>query len=771
MSRSRSHQLQGAADVEECPHNPALQGDGAPKKPVTAEEALEIAIGESQDVEYTIDSDNSPYLEVRANVPNTDDPTLPINTFRMWFLGIVFTLVGTGVNQFFSMRYPSVTITSLVAQLISYPVGCFFAKALPIMTIRVFGRKIPINPDHHFNVKEHAVITIMSNLSFNQSWASAIIQAQKVYLGMPTPVGYQILLALSMQMFGLGLAGLSYRYIIEPPHMIWPSTLANAALFQTLHSGANPIADGWRISRYQFFLYVFIGSFCWYWLPGYIFTGLSTFAFICWAAPNNKVVNNLFGMTTGLGYMPTTFDWSQIAYNTSPLTIPFWAQANVFAGWFCIYAVVAPILYYTNTWYTAYLPLTGSDAYDNTGNLYNSTRILNDEGAIDSAKYREYSPIFLPITFALSYGVGFAVLSCLLTHVVLHHTKDILDTFRGQNKKDIHARLLSRYPDVAWWWYAILTVIVVAVAIMVQYVWSTGLPFWGLFITLALATLYVIPVGTVYAVANLNANVLTVLGEIVSGYLLKGKPLVLLIFKFYAYTGLSQAMYYGADMKLGLYMKIPRRTLFVAQLIACILGTLTQNGVLLWMLGHVTDVCASDQPNNFTCPQGRVNYNSAVFWGAIGPARLYNIGQRYSGLLHMFWIGALLPIITFFLRKKYPNIRILNAIHWPIFFAGTGNLPPATGINYSTAFVVSLIFNKIIKGRRPNWWAKYNYVLSAALDSGVAVSAILIFFSLVLPGVSLSWWGNNVNSGTVDSKGTPWLELKLNETFGERTWS
>lgn len=62
---------------------------------------------------------------------------------------------------------------------------------------------------------------------------------------------------------------------------------------------------------------------------------------------------------------------------------------------------------------------------------------------------------------------------------------------------------------------------------------------------------------------------------------------------------------------------------------------------------------------------------------AIGPARLYNIGQRYSGLLHMFWIGALLPILTFFLKKKYPNNRFLNAVHWPIFFAGTGNLPPA----------------------------------------------------------------------------------------------
>lgn len=71
----------------------------------------------------------------------------------------------------------------------------------------------------------------------------------------------------------------------------------------------------------------------------------------------------------------------------------------------------------------------------------------------------------------------------------------------------------------------------VAVAILTQYVWDTGLPFWGLFITLTLAAVYVIPVGTVYAVANLNSNVLTVLGEILSGYIFKGRPLVLLIFK------------------------------------------------------------------------------------------------------------------------------------------------------------------------------------------------------------------------------------------------
>lgn len=44
---------------------------------------------------------------------------------------------------------------------------------------------------------------------------------------MSTPVGYQILLALSMQMFGLGLAGLAYKYIVEPPQMVTCMKLAD----------------------------------------------------------------------------------------------------------------------------------------------------------------------------------------------------------------------------------------------------------------------------------------------------------------------------------------------------------------------------------------------------------------------------------------------------------------------------------------------------------------------------------------------------------------
>lgn len=68
------------------------KGPSPTKVGLTTDEATEIALG-TIDQEFTIDSDNSPFPEVRANVPNTDDFDLPVNTLRMWFLGIVFTMV------------------------------------------------------------------------------------------------------------------------------------------------------------------------------------------------------------------------------------------------------------------------------------------------------------------------------------------------------------------------------------------------------------------------------------------------------------------------------------------------------------------------------------------------------------------------------------------------------------------------------------------------------------------------------------------------------
>ena len=46
----------------------------------------------------------SPYPDVRAAVASVDDPLMPVNTFRMWFLGIIFVLFTSGLNQVFNFR-------------------------------------------------------------------------------------------------------------------------------------------------------------------------------------------------------------------------------------------------------------------------------------------------------------------------------------------------------------------------------------------------------------------------------------------------------------------------------------------------------------------------------------------------------------------------------------------------------------------------------------------------------------------------------------------
>lgn len=63
-----------------------------------------------------------------------------------------------------------------------------------------------------------------------------------------------------------------------------------------------------------------------------------------------------------------------------------------------------------------------------------------------------------------------------------------------------------------------------------------------------------------------------------------------------------------------------------------------------------------------------------------------------------------------------------------------------------------------------------DYVLSAALDSGVAVATVFIFFCIMLPAGQLIWWGNTVFMKTADGRGTPWRPLPEEGFFGPRTW-
>ncbi|KAI5957027.1 OPT2, partial [Candida theae] len=63
----------------------------------------------------------SPYPEVRAVTRPFDDPTLPVETFRVYLIGIIWTGIGAVINQFFSERQPAITLNMSVVQVFLYP--------------------------------------------------------------------------------------------------------------------------------------------------------------------------------------------------------------------------------------------------------------------------------------------------------------------------------------------------------------------------------------------------------------------------------------------------------------------------------------------------------------------------------------------------------------------------------------------------------------------------------------------------------------------------
>ena len=215
---------------------------------------------------------------------------------------------------------PTILVSCVTAQLVSLPLGQGLAAILPTKCFNIFGYICSLNPGP-FSIKEHVCISVMVNSTYVGVYSKHVTLAQHVFYGQCTPMSFQILLALGTQLLGFCLSGLLHRFIVLPSSMIWPGTLGSCAFFNTVHQ--NYSKHGQRqITQEKFFWIATVGSFVWYWVPGYLFTGLSMFNWVCWIAPKNIVINVLFGTNTGMGMSTITFDWAMISSLVNPLVIP-----------------------------------------------------------------------------------------------------------------------------------------------------------------------------------------------------------------------------------------------------------------------------------------------------------------------------------------------------------------------------------------------------------------------------------------------------------------
>jgi len=346
------------------------------------------------------------------------------------------------------MHYTGLIIQSSIVQLISYPMGQGCAKFLP--NVHIFGA--PLNPGP-FNKKEHTLITMMTAAGASMSYAFDILVAQQVYYNQSWGWGFQILLTISTQAMGFGMAGMLRRFLIWPAAMIWPGTLITTTIMDSLHNHtpSDPSkTNGWKIGRYRFFLIVGTGAFLWHWFPYAIAPFLSYVGtFPAWIAPNNLAVNQIFGGVSGLGVLPISLDWAiPTGFFLSPLQLPAFALLNLgFGGLLFLIGTVG--IAFTGDKFNRYLPLISNKNYDNTGVRYNTTRIVTDDLRLNEAAYYSYSPLFIGPAFSLTYGMGFAGLISNITHVVLFYGKDIVRRCKDAKyeEPDVHLKMIRKYKE------------------------------------------------------------------------------------------------------------------------------------------------------------------------------------------------------------------------------------------------------------------------------------------------------------------------------------
>ncbi|KAL6842478.1 hypothetical protein ACP4OV_027713 [Aristida adscensionis] len=699
-----------------------------------------------------------PIEEVRNTVPVSDDPSEPCLTFRAWVLGLSSCAMLAFVNEFFMYRSAQLSVGTILVQIATLPIGRLMASTLPAAPVRVpltGGRlSFSLNPGP-FSLKEHCLITIFAGAGSGNVYALNIIAIVKVFYKRQINPYAAMLLAQTTQLLGYGWAGLFRTFLVDSAYMWWPSNLVHVTVFRAMHEEEKRPKGG--MTRLQFFMIVMVCSFAYYLIPSYLFPAISTVSVLCLVYRDSVTAQQIGSGLKGLGVGSFGLDWNTVSgFLGNPLASPAFAIVNVMAGFALTTYLAVPLLYWTNTYDARRFPLMSSHVYDAAGKPYDTARVIDPRTfALDLRAYNAYSRIHLSVLFAVNYGIGFASLMSTLSHVALYHGKDIWELWRrataakasGGKDEDVHTRIMKRnYKPVPQWWFHVMLALVLALSLFTceGFGGQLQLPYWGLLLACAIAVTFTLPIGVIAATTNMQPG-LNVITELIIGYLYPGKPLANVVFKTYGFISMGQALAFVSDFKLGHYMKIPPRSMFWAQLAGTLAASTVHFATAWWLLTTVRDICDVDRlpPGSpWTCPGDDVFYNASIIWGVVGPLRMFGRLGDYWQLNYFFLAGLLAPLPAWLLRRARPRSALLRGLSVPLLLGGASGLLPAHAVNFLMWGLVGVLFNHVVYRRHKAWWMRYNYVLAAGLDTGVAFMGVLTFVALGYFDVyGPQWWG------------------------------
>ena len=691
-------------------------------------------------------------LFTSAIVPQTDDPSTPTFTVRSVVLGVVFAVLLSFANTIFAFRTNAFICTPSISVLLSYPIGVVWS---------LLPKSALLNPGP-FSIKEHIIVwVIASSASSALAYGVDNVVGQHMFLNDPSATFWPSLaFVLSTQLIGYGLAGLTRRFLVKPAAMLWPANLAQIALFRVFHVLEDDAVQDLstkkkEMPRYVFFWISALVIFIWEFFPLYFMTTLQLVSVLCFFS-SSKVITVLGSGNPfeGVGILSFTLDWSSVTAWNYPLLAPYWTSCNFFASNVIWLWIIVPILYYTNPFGLPVLANESGFHFRDDGSpmaAINTAHLFNKNGEVRTAKsfvdmrslsldqsfYDANQPIYISNAFAMSYFTSFINIAAVLSHVFLWYGADIYRRFKDaihqtqSNEEDIHAQLMKAYPDIPEWMFLIYAASMLVIQIFILQYTSFRLEWWGTLLAFTIAIVFIIPIGAIQALSNQQIG-LNVLTEFVIGLMIPGRIVEVMTFKSFGYNIMIQALNLSSDLKLSHYMHISPIAMVGAQFIGTVIGAFMNTGIAFWMMDTMLPLLQKSDSQNWEASNFNVFISAGSIWGAIGPARFFGIGSPYVSLLSGFPIGLVLPFLPWLANKYFPS-KYWEYINFPLLTMF--NVVPGNLGQILSNFVLATIFQYFIFTYRYDWWRKFNYTLSVALDTGTTLAALVVAF-LVFGGIN-----------------------------------
>lgn len=564
------------------------------------------------------------------------------------------------------------------------------------------------------------------------------------------------------------MAALARQLLLYDPIYTWPYSLMQTAVFETLSKSAR---DSW-VARKQ--KYVFFGTFVfiilWQFLPEYAFPMLSSLSFLCWVAPRNPVANFIGAGIGGMGFLNLSLDWANISNQilVSPMIVPFWTTVVLTVAFIFNCWILLPAAKWGNLGEYKH-GLMSNRLFLANGTRYPATRLITPDLRFNETAYKELGPVYMgtqniwALFFDYSSYISALTWMALFGYPQIRATIDKLRTRAKHRGADTinhfytdRLNILQRaYSEVPLWWYIALFVASFVTIITILGCGYFFIPVWTFFIAIFTSGIMIIPFSWLYSFSSFQVPIGS-FNELLYGFMVNAgsghrHPAGATAYGSIAGDIWYRAQYMLQDQKIGHYMHVPPRAIFLSQIFGELIGVPINYGVVQWVLKAKGEYILGEKkdPLNQWTGQLLSNYNTlGVQYVLIGPKRLF-AQHMYKPLPYAFLYGAAAPFLLYALHRLFPKSKLKFHL-WNVTIFGTGvsqfygNL--STG--YISRFIVGYICMFWFFRRRFVTWKRYNYLIAAALDAGFNIAMLLMFiiFSSGKVITMPNWWGNNEES-------------------------